>query len=269
MGSVIGKGGYTIKSAPHARRVSLAPRRSKRLTRYSRLYAGIQAMSGASVQVAKEAAGSSARTVTISGAPACVAAAQAMVAQAIAQAQQPRGGSRPGAPSAAAGPRVELRLPCPADRIGWVIGPSGQTVKALRVLTGAQLDVLEEVTETGGRRGVIVLSGTAEAVDEAKTAVGGLIGAAHAAASKAYAAQLTEAAEARRKWDEEQARAQQAPPAAAEGAAAEGEAQPDASAQAAAAAAAAAAEWKEMTAKHPDGTTLRYWRHAATGMCRW
>ena len=224
-------------------------------------------MSGASVQVAKEAAGSSARTVTISGAPACVAAAQAMVAQAIAQAQQPRGpGGRhgPGAPSAAAGPRVELRLPCPADRIGWVIGQAGATVKALRVLTGAQLDVLEEVTETGGRRGVIVLSGTADAVDEAKTAVGGLIGAAHVAASKAYAAQLTEAAEARRKWDEEQARAQ-APPAPAEGAAA-GEAPPDA---AAAAAAAAAAEWKEMTAKHPDGTTLRYWRHAATGMCRW
>ena len=223
-------------------------------------------MSGASVQVAKEAAGSSARTVTLSGPPACVAAAQALVAQAIAQAQQPRGGRPAGAPPA--GPRIELRLPCPADRIGWVVGTSGATIKAIRTLTGAQLDVLEEVTETGGRRGVIVLSGAADAVAEAKTAVGGLIGAAHAAASKAYAAQLTEAAEARRKWDDEQARAQAPPAASADAGAAAGEA-PDAAAQAAAAAAAAAAEWKEMAAKHPDGTTLRYWRHNATGMCRW
>ena len=227
-------------------------------------------MSGASVQVAKESAGGTSRTVTITGAPACVAAAQAMVSQAIAQAQQPRSGPRHGAgagdATAPAGPRVELRLPCPSDRIGWVIGPGGVTVKAIRTLSGAQLDMLEEVTETGGRRGVVVLSGTAEAVAEAKTAVGGLLG--DAAGSKAYAAQLAEAAEARRKWDEEQRRAQQAPPAAAaEGGAAAAPVDPAEAAKAAAAA--AAAEWKEVTTKHPDGTTLRYWRHVATGLCRW
>ena len=234
-----------------------------------RCVSGIQGLSGASVQVAKESAGGTSRTVTITGAPACVATAQSLVAQAIAQTQQPKSGPRPGAAAGSAsvpeGPRVELRLPCPSDRIGWVIGPGGVTVKAIRTLSGAQLDMLEEVTETGGRRGVVVLSGTAEAVETAKTAVGGLLG--DAAGSKAYAAQLAEAAEARRKWDEEQRRAQQAPPASAEGAAAGASA--DAAEAAKAAAAAAAAEWKEVTAKHPDGTTLRYWRHVATGMCRW
>lgn len=219
------------------------------------------------MQVAKEAVGGGTRLVTITGAAACVQAARAMLEQVIAQPKGSRSGSASASGAGAAqGPRVELRLPCPADRIGWVIGPAGATVKAIRALTGAQLDMLEEVTETGSRRGVVVLSGGADAVAEAKTAVGGLLGAAHAAASKAYAAQLSEAAEARAKWDEEERR-KQAPPAAA---AAQADGAPSAAASAAAAAqAAAAAEWKELTATHPDGSTLRYWRHLPTGLCRW
>jgi hypothetical protein len=201
-----------------------------------------------------------------------------MVAQVIAQATAAKG-------AAASEPRVEIRIPCAADRIGWVIGPSGATVKAIRTLSGAKLDMLEEVTSTGGRRGVVVVSGSADAVAEAKLALQGLLGAAHAQASKAYAAQLLEAAEARVAWDKEQRKAAAGPSgaapaegggAAAEGGAAEageGEGAADATTADAKAAAAAAQQasngWRQVTTKHPDGSELKYWLHEPSGMCRW
>jgi hypothetical protein len=192
-----------------------------------------------------------------------------MVAQVIAQATAAKG-------AAASEPRVEIRVPCAADRIGWVIGQAGATVKAIRTLSGAKLDMLEEVTSTGGRRGVVVVSGSADAVSEAKVALQGLLGAAHAQASKAYAAQLLEAAEARVAWDKEQRKAAAGPSgAAAEGGATEageGEGAADAStgdAAATAAATQASNGWRQVATKHPDGTELMYWLHEPSGMCRW
>lgn len=249
---------------------------------------GIQGLSSASVQVAKEVVGANTREVSVRGAPASVATAQALITSVIEQAvaaksRGPRGGSGGEATATMTEPRVEARIPCAADRIGWVIGAGGATVKAIRALSGAQIDMLEEVTETGGRRGVVVVTGAAEEVEQAKMALAGLLGAAHSAASKAYAAQLLQAAEARCAWDEEQRRGaalpEAAPPPAA--AAAGGEAGADGSADVggapagdgdgagAAAAAQAASGWRQVVTKHPDGSELRYWLHEATGVCRW
>jgi hypothetical protein len=220
----------------------------------------VQGLTGAAIQVAKETVGASTREVTIRGAPASVAAARAALEQIIEQAT--------GRGAAKAEPRVEFRIPCAADRIGWVIGLSGATVKAIRTLSGAHLDMLEEVTETGGRRGVVVVSGTGEQVMEAKLALQGLLGA-NSAASKAYAAQLLEAAEKRKAWDQAQRRAAAGPSGAAAEGAAGGEDEAAGTGEAAAAPPAQAASgWRQVETTHPDGSVLSYWVHSS-GVCRW
>lgn len=220
VGAVIGKAGLTVKST--------------------------EGVTGAAVQVAAAEPGAPTRQVLLRGSPPAVAAARAMVLALLAQAD-----------AAAPLSRAEERVPCAVDRIGWVVGPKGETVKALRALTGARLDVLEEVAENGVRRGVLCLAGSPAEVAEARAAVLGLIGAASVSASKAYAAQLVAAAEARRVWDDAAAKRAAPPPVA------------PSEAAAAPAGAVQVGQWRRVVTKHPDGSELAFWLHNESGLCRW
>lgn len=214
---------------------------------------GIQAMSGAAVEVQKDGDGAPTRTVTVTGLPANVLMACGMLTAVIDQAGRTGGGSH-SAGGRSSGPRKELRLPCDASKLGWVLGPKGATIKAMRSLTGAKIDVLEEVSEATGRRsGVVVLCGSETEVEEARGAVAGLLGGGDE--SRAYAASLVKAAEERAAWDEAQAAAALPPPPLA--AAADSAAAPLASA------------WERRTAKHPDGKEVVYFYHSASGAFSW
>jgi predicted RNA-binding protein YlqC (UPF0109 family) len=229
VGRVIGKGGGNLKS--------------------------IQTASGARIDVAREAAvsqRSDERTVTVTGTPTAVLFACGLLTQVIACA------ASAGASTPSTGPRSELRLTCEATKLGWIIGPSGATVKAIKKLSGARIDCSEEVDEATGRRsGHVLLSGSPEEVKEAETALTGLLGATSPAASKAYAAQLLEAAVQREKWEDEQrTRSSEVPP-------------PLAAETGDAAPAEEKSGWERRMSRHPDGSTVGFWYHSASGTFSW
>jgi predicted RNA-binding protein YlqC (UPF0109 family) len=212
----------------------------------------VQALTGASVDVDRGDGG--ARLVTVSGLPANVIVACSMLTQVVEQATLQNGNAPPG------GPRTELRVPCDASKVGWVVGQKGVTIKAIRSLSGARVDVLDVQDEGGRRSGCVVLSGTEAEVAEARKALDGLLGARSADDSKAYASQLAAAAEQRSAWDEAQAKAalpSLPPPAAV------------AEAVADATACAAASEWERRTARHPDGSEVAFFVHRLSGTVSW
>ena len=210
---------------------------------------GIEGFTGARVQVAREGDGE--RIISVSGLPASVMMACGLLTTCIAQAAS---GNAPR--QAAAGPRTELRVPCEASKVGWVVGPKGATIKAIRALSGARIDVLDEQCETTGRRsGVVLLSGTEAEVAAARSALDGLLGGKDVDASRAYAAELAASAEKLAAWEKEREAPPLLPP---PGAAGE-----------AGAAAAPEAEWERRTAKHPDRHDVPFWLHKATGQISW
>lgn len=152
---------------------------------------------------------------------------------------------------------MQLRVPCDASKIGWVVGPGGATVKAVRALSGATLDVLEEVTATGGRKGTVVVTGSAEEVEAAKLALQGLLGARDCTASKAYAQELLAAAQRRAEWDEAEAKRLAPPPAPPPAAGEPAQAQSE------------AVGWKRLSTTHPDGTQVPFWLHEPSGTYSW
>ena len=239
VGFVIGKGGCNVK--------------------------GVQQVTGASVQVAKQDEGGKGdeREITLNGLPAAVALARAMLEQMIAHAQaRSSGGTRSrGIEQQSGEPVTEARLPCEASKVGWLIGPGGAHIKAVRALSGARVDVLDEVTATGARGSTVVLTGTAGQINDAKLALQGLIGAPNSVASKAYAEQLLQAAKQRGELIE--AKQQQHKPVEIAPA---GEAAPSAEQGAERN---EASGWVRLTAKHPDGKEVGFWLHTESGMYSW
>ena len=130
-------------------------------------------------------------------------------------------------------------------------------MKAVRALSGSRIDVLEEVTATGGRKGTVVVKGSAEEVEAAKLALQGLLGARDSAASKAYAQELLAAAQRRTKWDEAEAKRLAPPPLQLPATGEPSQAQSE------------AAGWKRLSTTHPDGTCVPFWLHEPSGTYSW
>jgi predicted RNA-binding protein YlqC (UPF0109 family) len=242
VGYVIGKGGVNVK--------------------------GVQQVTGAAVQVAKRDEGdgggdSGTREITVTGAPVAVSLARSMLEQIIAQAQKrslgPHGAEQQQQQQQQA--TREERIAVDAGKAGWLIGPGGANIKAIRLLSGARVDVLDEVTHTGARRSTAVVSGTEQQLADARLALQGLIGAVNSVASKHYAEQLVSAAKQR----SDILAVQAAPLPVSEGAAAGDASEPaqgggDARQE---------AGWVRMTAKHPDGKEVAFWHHPESGMISW
>ena len=230
---------------------------------------GIQQVTGAAVQVAKRDEGGSGsdagtREITLSGAPVAVSLARSMLEQIIAQAQKRARGPY-GAEQQQQLPTREERIAVEAGKAGWLIGPGGANIKAIRLLSGARVDVLDEVTHTGARKSTAVVSGTEQQLADARLALQGLIGAVNSVASKAYAKELVSAAKQR-----SDILAAQAPPLpVSEQQAGEGAAAGDASEPAQGGDGRRGAGWVRMLAKHPDGKEVAFWHHPESGMISW
>ena len=242
VGYVIGKGGMNVK--------------------------GVQQVTGAAVQVAKRDEGDGGidggtREITLTGTPVAVSLARSMLEQIIAQGQKrSRGAEQQQQPTR------EERIAVEAGKAGWLIGPGGANIKAIRLLSGARVDVLDEVTHTGARKSTAVVSGTEQQLADARLALQGLIGAVNSVASKTYAEQLVRAAKQRS--DILAAQAAPVPVSeqqAGEGAAA-GDIHPSEPGQGGGDGRREAG-WVRMLAQHPDGQEVAFWHHPESGMMSW
>ena len=235
---------------------------------------GIQQVTGAAVQVAKrdEGGGGSdagTREITLSGAPVAVSLARSMLEQIIAHAQK-RSGGHGAVQQQQQQQASEVRIPVEAGKVGWLIGPGGANIKAIRLLSGARVDVLDEVTHTGARKSTAVVTGTEQQLGDARLALQGLIGAQNSVASRAYAEQLVNAAKQRSDMlaaaQAPQLPVGEQPPA--DGAAA-GDALESAQPAQGGGDGRREAGWVRLVAKHPDGKELSFWHHPESGMTSW
>lgn len=219
----------------------------------------LQASSGASIVFSEpkaDATPADLRIVTLRGPAPSVAAAKAAVERAVARVP---------------GPTDFLRIPVARDRVNWVLGQKGSTISALRLLTGAEIDLKEEIV---GRSvsATVVVKGTPSQVAEAKEALFSICGK-DSATSRSYSLRVQQAAEQRREHDlKERARkdiaAADARLRAFRGITSAEDAAAAAAVSGEAAARADAKQWRLASAPHPDGSTVPCWIHVTTGEVR-
>ncbi|KAK3285583.1 hypothetical protein CYMTET_6816, partial [Cymbomonas tetramitiformis] len=148
----------------------------------------LQSSTGAWIQISKEGYTSKTRRITVSGMEMSVAEACTRLEQHIKNLEDYDGEVQTVEES-------KMKLPCPEERIGLVIGRRGVTIKALQSLSGARVHLVQKDSGPGD----INISGTAEAVQTAYEAAYAILYNDRMEANL-YAAKVVSASEELEKW---------------------------------------------------------------------
>jgi far upstream element-binding protein len=134
--------------------------------------ANIQAQSGCKVQMSQDGVGNPSRECTLTGNPPAIQRARALINEIVERSanRPPPGSGLNGASGMGDGVHggITIQLMIPGNKVGLVIGKSGETIKQLQERSGVSMKMIQDTTSAGDSAKPMRLQGDPSKIDYAK-----------------------------------------------------------------------------------------------------